>query len=95
MVDRLINPERTEPIPKVSEQRRRLWSALNDYIRGQGGWVTSPPFGRFVRVEVEQGSPLPVQLEKAGHRLHHAGMTTRIGPGFRTVDVLELDLSGR
>ena len=23
------------------------------------------------------------------------GMTTRIGPGFRTVDVLELDLSGR
>jgi hypothetical protein len=48
-----------------------------------------------VRVEVEQGSPLPVQLEKAGHRLHHAGMTTRIGPGFRTVDVLELDLSGR
>ena len=43
--------ERTEPIRKVSEQRRRLWSALNDYIRGQGGWVTSPPFGRFVRIE--------------------------------------------
>jgi hypothetical protein len=34
-------------------------------------------------------------LEKAGHRLRHAAMTTRIGPGFRTVDVLELDLLGK
>jgi hypothetical protein len=39
---------------------------------------------------------LPVELEKAGHRLRHAGMTTRIdGGAFHTVDVLELDLSGR
>ena len=57
------------------------------------GCVTSPPFAKIVRIEVEQGSPLPVQLEKAGHRLHHAGMTTRIdGGAFHTVDVLELDL---
>jgi hypothetical protein len=27
--------------------------------------------------------------------LRHAAMTTRIGPGFRTVDVLELDLLGK
>jgi hypothetical protein len=67
----------------------------SDYIHGQGGWVTSPPSGKIVRIEVEQGSQLPVQLEKAGHRLRHAGMTTRIGPDFRTVDVLELDLSGK
>ena len=94
MTERRI-AERTEPIRKVSEQRRRLWSALNDYIRGQGGWVTSPPFGRFVRIECNQGSSLPVELEKAGHSLRHVGMTTRVGPGFRTVDVLELDLSER
>jgi hypothetical protein len=59
-----------------------LWTALRDYIHGQGGSVTSPPFGKYLRIEIEQGSPLPVQLEKAGHRLRHAGMTTRIGPGL-------------
>ena len=43
--------------------------------------------------QVKQGSPLPVQLEKAGHQLRHAGMTTKIGSdGFSTVDILELDL---
>ena len=69
---------------------------MNEFIRGQGGWVTSVPYGKFVRIEVEQGSSLPVQLEKAGHSLRHAGMTTRIdGGSFHTVDVLELDLSGR
>ena len=92
MVERRI-AERTEPTPKVSEKRRRLWSALSDFIHAGGGWVTSPPFGRFVRVECDQGSNLPVQLEKAGHHLRHAGMTTRIdGGSFHVVDILELDL---
>ena len=95
MTERRI-AERTEPIRKVTEARRRLWSALHDYIHGQGGWVTSPPFGRILRIEVEQGSALPVKLEKAGHRLHHAGMTMRIDGGtFHAVDVLELDLSAK
>ena len=87
---------KSEPQKPVSEKRRKLWTAVSDYVHGQGGWVTSPPFSKIVRIEVEQGSPLPVQLEKAGHRLRHAGMTTRIdGGAFHTVDVLELDLSGR
>ena len=95
MTERRI-AERTEPIRKVSEKRRRLWSALNDFIHAGGGWVTSPPFGRFVRIECNQGSSLPVQLEKAGYSLRHAGMTTRIDGGtFHTVDVLELDLSAK
>ena len=51
--------------------------------------------GKMIRIEVEQGSPLPVQLEKAGHRLRHAGMTTRIEAALPSIDVLELDLSGR
>jgi len=84
---------KSEPQRPVSEKRRRLWTALHDYIRGQGGWVTSPPFGRFVRIECNQGSSLPVQLEQAGHHLRHAGMTTRIdGGSFHVFDVLELDL---
>lgn len=86
--------ERIEATPKVSEKRRRLWQAVSDFIHAGGGWVTSPPFGRFVRIECNQGSPLPVELEKAGwHSLRHAGVTTRIDAGtFHTVDVLELDL---
>ena len=99
---RLLKPKRgkphepREPQKPVSEKRRKLWTAVSDYVHGQGGWVTSPPFGRFVRIECNQGSSLPVQLEKAGHRLHHAGITTRIdGGAFHTVDVLELDLSER
>jgi hypothetical protein len=94
MADRL-NPDRVEAPQKVSTQRMRLWQALSDFILAGGGWVTSPPYGRFVRIECNQGLSLPVELEKAGHRLRHAGMTTRIdGGAFHTVDVLELDLSG-
>ena len=86
-------PEQAKPVMPVTAARRRLWQAVSDYVHGQGGWVTSVPFARFVRIEVKQGSPLPVQLEKAGHQLRHAGMTTRIGSdGFSTVDILELDL---
>mgnify|MGYP003693835707 CR=1 FL=1 len=59
----------------------RLWQALSDFILAGGGWVTSPPYGRSVRIECNQGLSLPVELEKAGHRLRHAGMTTRIDGG--------------
>ena len=92
MVDQRT-PERAKPVLQVSAARRRLWTALNDFIRGQGGWVTSPPFGRFLRIECDQGSSLPVELKKAGHQLRHAGMISRIDGGrFHTVDILELDL---
>jgi hypothetical protein len=77
----------------TSETPGRRWTAIADFVHAAGGWVTSPPFGRFVRIEVKQGSSLPVKLEEAGHHLRHAGMTTRISAGsFSTVDVLELDL---
>jgi hypothetical protein len=74
------------------KKRRELWRALADFIRSHGGWVVSPPSGRYLRVEVPQGSSLPVRLAKIGYSLRHAGMTTRLGDGFVTVDVLELDL---
>jgi hypothetical protein len=94
--DATARREKSEPQRPVSEKRRRSWTAVSDYVHGQGGWVTSPPFGRLVRIECNQGSPLPVELEKAGHSLRHAGTTTRIDGGtFHTVDILELDLSGR
>ena len=78
-----------------AKKRRELWLALTDFIQSHGGWVVSPPSGRYLRIEVPQGSSLPVRLAKVGYGLRHAGMTTRIGDGFVTVDVLELDLSGK
>jgi len=75
-----------------AKKRRELWHALTNFIQSHGGWVVSPPSGRYLRVEVPQGSSLPVRLAKVGYSLRHAGMTTRIGDGFVTVDVLELDL---
>jgi hypothetical protein len=65
MADRL-NPDRVEAPQKVSTQRMRLWQALSDFILAGGGWVTSPPYGRFVRIECNQGLSLPVELEKSG-----------------------------
>jgi hypothetical protein len=62
-----FSPNRAEPrekIEKVSAQRMRLWTALNAFVHSQGGWVVSAPYGRFVRIEVEQGSSLPVHWRK-------------------------------
>jgi len=75
------------------KDRRELWQVLTDFIQSHGGCVVSPTSGRYLRVEVPQGSSLPVQLAKVGYSLRHAGMTTRLGDDFVTVDVLELDLS--
>jgi len=74
------------------KKRQELWRALTDFIQNHGGWVVSPPSSRYLRVEVPQVSSLPVRLSKIGYSLSHAGMTTRLGGGFVTVDVLELDL---
>ena len=74
------------------KKRRKLWRALTEFIQSHGGWVVSPPSDRYLRVEVPQGSSLPVRLAKIGYSLRHAGLTTRLDDGFVTIDVLELDL---
>src|SRR5262245_52053599 len=76
-----------------AKKRRELWLALTDFIQSHGGRVVSPPSGRYLRVEVPQGSSLPVRLAKVGYGLRHAGMTTRIGGGLVTVEALKLDLT--
>ncbi len=43
-------------VKKISEEQRRLWSALNEYIRQHGGFVVSLPFASPMRVEVIAGS---------------------------------------
>ncbi len=55
-----LNAVRTERLQKVSEERKRLWDALNEYVRQQGAAITSPPYGTPVRLEITtKDSPLP------------------------------------
>jgi hypothetical protein len=88
-----INPQRAEPTPGISEQRRKLWDALHAFIHSNGGAVVSVPGATVLRVEIPQDSSLPTKLTEAGWSPHHCGVTTRIGPtGFKAVDVIEISL---
>ena len=51
MTERRI-AERTEPTPKVSAQRMRLWHAVNDFCRQHGGAVVSVPGHKEMRIEI-------------------------------------------
>jgi hypothetical protein len=69
-------PERERP--KISEQRKRLWDALNAFIQKSGGWLISAPGERWLRVEVERGSSLPTKLTEFGYDVRSAGVSTRV-----------------
>ena len=92
-----LNPTRTEFRP-VSEKQKRLWEALKEYITQHGGWVTSVPGLKHLRLEVPPGSALPAKLREFGYAVHHAGAGTRLSPGrtpeeiFRSVDIIELTI---
>jgi hypothetical protein len=87
--------ERKEPTPTVSEQRMKLWQALNEFIRTNGGVVTSVPGHSVLRVEIARGSALPTKL--AAYDPRHCGTTTRItsSAGFRATDIIEIVLPGK
>jgi hypothetical protein len=53
----------------LSEERRRLWTALNQAISERGGKVTSVPFTSPMRVEVDTHSTLPEQLARSGFQV--------------------------
>jgi hypothetical protein len=77
----------------VLEKRKALWDALNNYIRGSGGWVTSLPGATTLRVEAPQGSSLPAKLIELGYSPRHCGNGSRIIPGG-TVETIVDHLSG-
>jgi hypothetical protein len=95
MVDRL-NPDRVEAPQKVSAQRMRLWHALHEFCRHNGGTVVSIPGHREMRIEVRKNSTLPVKLSELGYQPHHCCATSRINAGaFETVDVIAVMLPGK
>ena len=64
---------------QITEQRRALWTALNQFITERGGFVTSVQFASPVRIEVAPDSELPAKLAEAGYDLTFCEQTTRIG----------------
>ena len=96
-----------------AEERRQQaerFSALSEYIRKAGGFVTSPP-GKVLRVEVPKGSPLPARLAELGYIVAERGSISRItgtdyvkpsdelygsrASPFAEYDVLEIRTDGR
>ena len=78
----------------VKDQRRvNLSEALTRFIQGNGGFVTSPPGQRLVRIEIAKDSPLPVKLAEMGYEPILCGQTMRtVSSGFVQVDIIEISL---
>jgi hypothetical protein len=70
---------RGETPDKISEQRRELWQALNDFVMERGGAIVSPKFHFPIRLEVTPDSELPAKLRELGYDLIFRNEETRIG----------------
>jgi hypothetical protein len=83
------------PESSGAEQRRRLSEALSAFIHGHGGWVVSVPGSRKIRIEIPQGSALPVTLTEFGYPPRQCGVGTRIITArIVPVDIIEIKLGG-
>jgi len=64
-----------------SEEKRKQgerWAALNEYVRRNGGAVTSVPGNKTLRIECPRGSPLPAKLAELGYVVASHGSVTRV-----------------
>ena len=82
------------PTSAQSEKQQRLWTALNEYIAAQGGWVTSLPNKPVIRIECVQGSALPAKLIQLGYFPRHCGAGQRLVPGGAIETIVEHSSSG-
>ena len=63
MVDQRT-PEPTKPVMPVSAARRRLWTAIRDFVQGRGGWVhRNHAAGEMIGAKF----PLPAPSEQTQH----------------------------
>jgi hypothetical protein len=60
------------------KQQRELFGALAKFIHGRRGFLVSSPADPDLRIEVEQYSELPDELESLGYSLRPAGSSERI-----------------
>ena len=64
-----------------TEEKRKQgqrWAALNEYVRRNGGAVTSVAGNKTLRVEVPKGSELPARLRELGYNVSERGTVTRV-----------------
>ncbi len=90
------------------EKRQQLWTAMNDFVGANGGWITSPVGVMRLRIEAPQGSPLPNKLAQLGYNVQSCGCGQRVSPfgkiephgrapvkyhpAIITTDIVEIDL---
>jgi hypothetical protein len=60
------------------KRQRELFAVLAKIIAGRGGFLVSTPADPDLRIEVEQYSELPDELERLGYDLRPAGSSERI-----------------
>jgi hypothetical protein len=88
-------PDKSETV----EQRRNAeaWASLNAFIRENGGWITSPPSARGIRIEAPPSSDVASRLRRLGFNIHQHGRSTRTTEKdvASPVDVLVVNLDGR
>ena len=90
-----LNRPRQERLD-VTEERRKLSEALTEYVQQNGGWVTSPPGAKNLRIETPQKSSLPTRLLEIGYSVRSAGISTRLESGrFTPIEIIEISLPGK
>jgi hypothetical protein len=89
-------PSQSEKIAlarETAERRKALLKVLVEYCQAAGGHVVSLPGASTVRIEVPQGSDLPVKLADLGWKPIQCGSSTRVTRhGIEPVDRIEVTL---
>jgi hypothetical protein len=53
--------------PSITSERRALWDALHEFVRQNGGAISSVKYASPIRLEVPTDSPLPERLRALGY----------------------------
>jgi hypothetical protein len=72
-------PTASEEAAKITQQRRDLWDALNQYVTERAGAITSVKYANPVRLEIPLDSPLADKLRELGYDPVYLSDETRIG----------------
>jgi hypothetical protein len=73
-----VNRAPVRPSAAELASQRRLWDAMNEAVTGWGGFITSLPGLREIRIECVQGSDLPSKLKSLGYSPRQVGSSSRI-----------------
>ena len=88
-----IDRFQAEEVLSDIERRKELWEGLSKYIHDNGAYLVSSPGEKRLRIEIPQGSALPVKLRELGYLPRHLNTGTRLQSGsWLTVDIITITL---